>query len=894
LRYFFFLSLICNLAFGRNHFSPKGPTAIWDTSTAAGILNGSGNWTNTSELWTYENGGDNSPFCLGCNVSFGRTGSTGNAGVVTITGTQQINSMSFNSVAGGNYTLTGGTILCVNTPSCTYAVNVSATIASVLSGTKTLIKTGPGTLTLSGVNTYSGGTVISSGTLQASLNNAGTGIVTLGDANSGASNISWFSSGGVGAATNNTVVSNLGTGTVTIGTNSAGTYTQPSGTLTLNRATTLTDGTADRTTFTGKISGNVGTITIAAGRVTFGNAGNDFVGNLWVSNGATYQNDSPTALPVTTNVTLNGNGQFRVNNGGIHTINGLNGQSTDGVSIIAGGNATLSLGNGDGNGSFAGVISNGGGTLSLIKAGTGTQTLSGVNTYTGSTTVNGGTLNLGNGVTTGNIIPAANLITNNSILTYNTPSNITHSGIISGTGGFTKDGTGTITFSGVNTTTGNLTISNGGITFNSDMAATAFPNVSLGAGTTLNFALNPATWVGSAKNFSGSGTINLNANVGINNLNFNTDSNSTLTMGPGTDIQNNTGFDPLTNFAGTLNILGSFTNGDNVISCKGITGNGILNHSTNNVTYNINGPGNFTFSGTSTDMRNISFFNVAAGVTQALSGALAGTGGITKQGGGLLQLSGVNTFTGSTTINGGTLQIGGSGSLGSGTYGGAMSIAAGTTLKYSSSAAQTLSGAISGTGSIVKDTNSSTLSVPNNLTTFTGSVTVNAGTFYCNYPSAVGSAVTVASGATLSLGDNGSGLNIWSPPLTFSGPDSGTNAMLLFNSMSSLADKRWSGAITLNTPTTIRTTQYARPIYLTGTISGASRLTITSDGGINYISGNNTYTGGTTITNGTVTCQNANALGTVGSITVNAGAVLNKGGTGCGGARITCNGTCNP
>ena len=48
----------------------------------------------------------------------------------------------------------------------------TATIESVLDGTGTVTKTGLGTLVLTGANTYTGGTVISQGTLQ--IGNGGT------------------------------------------------------------------------------------------------------------------------------------------------------------------------------------------------------------------------------------------------------------------------------------------------------------------------------------------------------------------------------------------------------------------------------------------------------------------------------------------------------------------------------------------------------------------------------------------------------------------------------------------------------------------------------------------------------------------------------------------------
>ncbi len=56
--------------------------------------------------------------------------------------------------------------------------------------------------------------------------------------------------------------------------------------------------------------------------------------------------------------------------------------------------STLSVGNNNGSGNFSGSIADGTNDhLSFIKAGSGTQTLSGINTFTGTTTVSLGTLN---------------------------------------------------------------------------------------------------------------------------------------------------------------------------------------------------------------------------------------------------------------------------------------------------------------------------------------------------------------------------------------------------------------------------------------------------------------------------------------------------------------------
>ncbi len=68
--------------------------------------------------------------------------------------------------------------------------------------------------------------------------------------------------------------------------------------------------------------------------------------------------------------------------------------------------------------------------------------------------------------------------------------------------------------------------------------------------------------------------------------------------------------------------------------------------------------------------------------------------------GAALTLTGVNTYSGGTRIGGGTLTIGGAGQLGSGTYAAVIDNAG--QLLHNSSANQTLSGAIAGTGKVVK------------------------------------------------------------------------------------------------------------------------------------------------------------------------------------------------
>jgi autotransporter-associated beta strand protein len=96
------------------------------------------------------------------------------------------------------------------------------------------------------------------------------------------------------------------------------------------------------------------------------------------------------------NLVLEGNGQAQFLNATSGMINALiSGSSTTIVTNIPANNGvTLTVGNADANGTFAGSINNPNGTglFNLIKTGTGLQRLSGVNSYRGTTTVSQGTL----------------------------------------------------------------------------------------------------------------------------------------------------------------------------------------------------------------------------------------------------------------------------------------------------------------------------------------------------------------------------------------------------------------------------------------------------------------------------------------------------------------------
>jgi autotransporter-associated beta strand protein len=138
------------------------------------------------------------------------------------------------------------------------------------------------------------------------------------------------------------------------------------------------------------------------------------------------------------------------------------------------------------------------------------------------------------------------------------------------------------------------------------------------------------------------------------------------------------------------------------------------------------------------------------------------TTSIIKAGGGTLRLTGTNTFVAPLVISGGKLEVGGSGSLGAGAYSAAISVAAGATMSYASSASQTLAGLITGAGGLAKSSASNlTLSAANN---YSGPTTISGGTLSLTPTGAIASSGTVTVGDT---GSTGAVLNLTSMSSSF-------------------------------------------------------------------------------------------------------------------------------
>ncbi len=438
---------VVTLSFSTQNLTWAGPGNVWDLKTTA-------NWGNAGAQ----------TFAWGDAVLF--DDSAGVPTNITLAGELQPGSIVVNS-ATNNFTITGSA-------------------GNFLSGTGSLLKSGSSILTMNGVNTFTGGVIISQGTIQVQSAGAlGAGNVTLGDSNTGSANTALYIDTNRVNFVRPVIISANGTGTATLGTRSnvtgAGASNGFTG-ITLARNLILDSNAADRTDYS-SISGTGNLTVTGTGRTVFTNA-NTFTGNLTISpsgTGGNLQNGVATAsatnyIPDTTSVTVTDfpsatQAEFRLSSQS-ETINGLNGNGTVDTNSI---NTTLTLGGGGGNGNFTGNIQNGGASVvTLAKSGAGNQILSGTNTYTGTTTVSAGVLQFGKSAsvyngTTASWTPAnlrvssgATLAVNiggtgefstieANLLLNNLRTTITNNGLQAGSffGFNTANATGAVTFSDV-------------------------------------------------------------------------------------------------------------------------------------------------------------------------------------------------------------------------------------------------------------------------------------------------------------------------------------------------------------------------------------------------------------------------------------------------------------
>jgi len=526
------------------------------------------------------------------------------------------------TVGNNTSTLAGGSLtgplngdLTINQRNTANSLSIASSIVD--NGTTGLVKSGPGSLLLSGSNSYSGITNIAAGILQISsasaiggtqvttsgLNNAalllGDGIVVpssksitivgsgangfygaLSTASGNTGTSEWQGPVTIGALTGTRIGTLGGTLLVSgnIGESAPGSQLLVRNNETVN-ATTILSG---NNTFSGGLQLIVGNLRMASanalgtGALTLGSGGNV---NAFSSDGTTPRTISnPVVFNATTTHTL-----------GDATLNGK--LTFSGGANLGAANRTLGVAS---TVEFSNAIA-ATGAFGIIKTGVGDLILSAANTFTGATQINGGTVVVSH---------KDALATNSSVF----PS--------------TSAGSGTLRLA-----TDTSVAINRIETSSSNPGKIISDRATPGAG--INHVI-PAGWFGANTYTFEAGTNVTSGTAGItfNSLSLTAGSASTAVLNPTTAVLTidgpvNIG---LNNFAKTLRLDGASSG--NLIS--GVVSNGLNTLSV-------------VKAGTS---------------TWTLSGDNTFTGGVTVSGGSLT-LSGSNTFTGAVTVSGGSLTVSG-------------------------------------------------------------------------------------------------------------------------------------------------------------------------------------------------------------------------------------------
>ncbi|MBO9517395.1 MAG: autotransporter-associated beta strand repeat-containing protein [Porphyrobacter sp.] len=383
---------------------------------------------------------------------------------VTVAGGAILNLNGFNQLANnlsgaGNIALGGATL----------TANIDAPLTSysgIISLTGAFVKTGAGTLVLSGLSNFTGSTTISAGALQ------------FDDTGSSAAPIA-------GNILNN-------------------------GILFFNRGTTPTT-----VIYAGEISGTGSLIKDGTGRVHLSGA-NTYSGNTFIDGGVLQIGNGGATGSIAGNVSIAGGATLSFNRtvpwnyggeisgagavivgGGSLILTGTN-TYTGNTTVVGAVPGTLQIGNGGTTGSIVGNVTGTGAlvfnrsdtvtwagsrpagtTGSLTQAGTGTLILTGNQFHTGGTTIGSGTLQLGNGGTSGSL---PGNVTDNGTLAFNRSDDITFDGIVSGSGSLVNTGSGTTVLTGSNSYAGSTGVLGGRLLINGDQSGATGPTtVSTGA-----------------------------------------------------------------------------------------------------------------------------------------------------------------------------------------------------------------------------------------------------------------------------------------------------------------------------------------------------------------------------------------------------------------------------
>ena len=443
---------------------------------------------------------------------------------------------------------------------------------------------------------------------------------------------------------------------------------------------------------------------------------------------------------------------------------------------------------------------------SVVKVGAGTLALTGTNTYSGGTGITAGTLALNNAQALGTgavVMTGGELLATSDLAFGSALQSISFNGsaTVAAATGKTFTFTAGITNNASVATFGNAT-DNGVVLFTpASVTTTALANLSVAGGTLRAgdaTGLNILTSTNATTAVASGATLDLNSfNTTIVSLQgagtvlTGTDASKALTVNAGAFGGSIQGADSLIkNTVGTLVLSGANTYGGATTVNAGVLRAGAANvlpvgtalTVANAATFDLNSQAQTIGSlagvaGSAVTLGSATLTTGGNNASTAFDGVVSGTGSLVKTGTGTFTLGGANSYAGATNVNAGTLQASAANVLPSNT---AVTVAAGATLALANQAqtigslagagAVTLgsaalttggantstafTGAIFGSGSLIK-TGTGVFAV-SGANTYTGTTTVAQGRLSATAANALSaaSAHTVASGATLALNGN--------------------------------------------------------------------------------------------------------------------------------------------
>gem|GEM_PF-823897 len=786
--------------------------------------------------------------------------------------------------------------------------------SGVIAGPGSLVNTGTVStvLILSGTNTYSGGTTISNGALQAANSSAlGSGLVTnlAGGAlqlNGGVTLGNALTLFGTGVANDgalrNIAGNNSLTNTITLG--SAARINVDANQLTLsniiNSGFNLSVGGAGTTVVAQVIgSGSGGLLKDGTGLLSL-NGAQTYTGATTVSNGTLAVNGSLysagvvnvlsnatlTGSAILGNVTISGGGTIAAGNNGVGTITAaalsLAANSKLAFEFSPGAFDQIIVTNLDG-------LTVNGGVFNLYKANT-TTTFDLMGSY--KLIEYAGTLD---GAAT-NLVSVANETSNRQYGFSLNGGWLTLS--ITSTGGLGWVGSAINNYwsNSVNWAGGQIPQAGDQLIFDgqtglnntNDLAAhTQFSGIffnSTAGAFTLNS--NAVDLLSGVVNLSANTqTLNLPLVLAANGLVFDANAGSLVVNGAISETNGSFGLAKSGAYTLTLAGANTYTGGTilnaGTLSVGAISDTGASGISTSGVLTFNGGALQFTGAGAGSTTRGITNIGLAViDVTNSsarltLGGVISGANGLLKYGAGTLVLTGANTYVGGTTISTGTVAISADNNLGA--AGGALTLGGGTleatnnfaldrtrdvtlnspggTFNVDNNSTFTMGNTIGGAGALTK-TGAGTLVLSNAVNNYGGGTVISGGTLALGTDSGASEkdgalssgGVMITGGSQLRLGGGAATTN------------SIGNSLTLNSGMIYAVDgvQHLTSTLTVNSGGgTLAAQAGTKDLFLDGVVSGSGALTIYDTGTttgagrglVRFANNNNTYSGTVTITN---------------------------------------------